>query len=283
MAFDYKKEYKEFYLPKKKPEIVEVPAMNYIAVRGTGDPNQEDGDYKKSIGLLYAIAFTIKMSKRSGHQIDEESQLFRAILMPVFKDLHIDLVLQGHDHTYEVIGPVDPETKTPLLADIADVRSVAQDASTNMTGKEGGVFTTDNGSLYFVGATCGRKRYYPYSREEMDEHYEKTKVENYYDLFTGKFGQPGAPAYSEITVNADSMVVSTYKTSVFQTRQLYDQIVIKRNVDNTYLDIHTLPAETQNGVFKTLYKGQLLIAKGQDFYDLLGRKYSREQLEQSEQ
>ncbi len=219
----------------------------------------------------------------SGHQIDEESQLFRAILMPVFKDLHIDLVLQGHDHTYEVIGPVDPETKTPLLADIADVRSVAQDASTNMTGKEGGVFTTDNGSLYFVGATCGRKRYYPYSREEMDEHYEKTKVENYYDLFTGKFGQPGAPAYSEITVNADSMVVSTYKTSVFQTRQLYDQIVIKRNVDNTYLDIHTLPAETQNGVFKTLYKGQLLIAKGQDFYDLLGRKYSREQLEQSEQ
>ena len=70
MAFDYKKEYKEFYLPKKKPEIVEVPAMNYIAVRGTGDPNQEDGDYQKSIGLLYAIAFTIKMSKRSGHQID---------------------------------------------------------------------------------------------------------------------------------------------------------------------------------------------------------------------
>ena len=70
MAFDYKKEYKEFCLPKKKPEIVEVPPMNYIAVRGTGDPNQEDGDYKKSIGLLYAIAFTIKMSKRSGHQID---------------------------------------------------------------------------------------------------------------------------------------------------------------------------------------------------------------------
>ena len=70
MAFDYKKEYKEFYLPKKKPELVEVPPMNYIAVRGTGDPNQEDGDYKKAIGLLYAIAFTIRMSKRSGHRID---------------------------------------------------------------------------------------------------------------------------------------------------------------------------------------------------------------------
>ncbi|MGN0982921.1 MAG: GyrI-like domain-containing protein [Candidatus Limivicinus sp.] len=70
MAFDYKKEYKEFYMPRKKPEIVTVPPMNYIAVRGVGDPNQEDGDYKKSIGLLYAIAFTIKMSKRSGHQIE---------------------------------------------------------------------------------------------------------------------------------------------------------------------------------------------------------------------
>lgn len=70
MAFDYKKEYKEFYLPGKKPEILTVPPMNYIAVRGIGDPNQEDGDYKKSIGLLYAIAFTIKMSKRSGHRID---------------------------------------------------------------------------------------------------------------------------------------------------------------------------------------------------------------------
>ena len=70
MAFDYKKEYKEFYMPKAKPEIVEIPAMNYLAVRGSGDPNPEDSDYKKAIGLLYGIAFTIKMSKKSGHQID---------------------------------------------------------------------------------------------------------------------------------------------------------------------------------------------------------------------
>ncbi len=69
MAFDYKKEYKEFYLPKAKPEIVTVPKMNFIAVRGQGDPNAEDGEYKASIGLLYGIAFTIKMSKKSDHQI----------------------------------------------------------------------------------------------------------------------------------------------------------------------------------------------------------------------
>ena len=60
MAFDYKKEYKEFYMPKNKPSIVTVPDMNFIAVRGQGDPNAEDGEYKQSIGLLYGIAFTIK-------------------------------------------------------------------------------------------------------------------------------------------------------------------------------------------------------------------------------
>ena len=70
MAFDYKKEYKEFYMPKKKPSIVEIPKMNYIAVRGKGNPNDENGEYKNSIGLLYAIAFTIKMSYKGSHKID---------------------------------------------------------------------------------------------------------------------------------------------------------------------------------------------------------------------
>ncbi len=69
MAFDYKKEYKEFYMPKNKPGIVSVPPMNYIAVRGQGDPNTPDGLYKQSIGLLYGVAFTIKMSKLGSRQI----------------------------------------------------------------------------------------------------------------------------------------------------------------------------------------------------------------------
>ena len=70
MAFDYKKEYKDFYMPKNKPSVVTVPGMNFIEVRGKGDPNVEDGEYKQSIGLLYGIAFTIKMSKKSDHRID---------------------------------------------------------------------------------------------------------------------------------------------------------------------------------------------------------------------
>lgn len=70
MAFDYKKEYKEFYMPKAKPEIVSVPKMHFLAVRGSGDPNEEGGEYKESIGLLYGVAFTVKMSKKGGRQME---------------------------------------------------------------------------------------------------------------------------------------------------------------------------------------------------------------------
>ena len=70
MSFDFKKEYKEFYMPKGKPNIVTVPTMNYIAVRGIGDPNDEGGAYQRAIALLYSIPLTIKMSKKLDHQID---------------------------------------------------------------------------------------------------------------------------------------------------------------------------------------------------------------------
>ena len=69
MAFDFKKEYKEFYLPPVTPTLVDVPPANYIAVRGMGNPTDEGSAYKDSIGLLYGIAFTIKMSKKGGRQI----------------------------------------------------------------------------------------------------------------------------------------------------------------------------------------------------------------------
>ena len=70
MAFDFKKEYKEYYLPKNKPEIVTVPPMKYIAVRGEGDPNAEGGAYQQAIGVLYAVAYTLKMSHKTGHKIE---------------------------------------------------------------------------------------------------------------------------------------------------------------------------------------------------------------------
>lgn len=70
MAFDFKKEYKEFYMPKGKPEIVTIPKANYIAVRGKGDPNDEGGAYQQAVGILYAVAYTLKMSDKTDHRIE---------------------------------------------------------------------------------------------------------------------------------------------------------------------------------------------------------------------
>ena len=70
MAFDFKKEYKEFYMPKNRPEIVQVPKANYIAVRGSGDPNEADGAYQQAIGVLYAVAYTLKMSCKTDYKME---------------------------------------------------------------------------------------------------------------------------------------------------------------------------------------------------------------------
>lgn len=70
MAFDYKKEYKDMYQPSKKPGLIEVGPINYVAVRGKGDPNQEDGEYQCALQLLYGVSFTIKMSPKAGHQLE---------------------------------------------------------------------------------------------------------------------------------------------------------------------------------------------------------------------
>lgn len=70
MAFDYKKEYKEFYQPKKTPVLIEVPKMNFVAVKGEGNPNEEGGAYQKALEILYGIAFTIRMSKKSGKELE---------------------------------------------------------------------------------------------------------------------------------------------------------------------------------------------------------------------
>ena len=74
MAFDYKKEYKEFYLPPKKPVLVTVSPMNFVAVQGKGDPNDPDGEYKAAMELLYGIAFTLKMSYKGNHKIDGQKE-----------------------------------------------------------------------------------------------------------------------------------------------------------------------------------------------------------------
>lgn len=97
MAFDFKKEYKEFYMPKNKPSIVTVPPMNYLAVRGHGDPNAEGGEYKEAIGLLYGIAFTIKMSKKGSRQIEG----FFDYVVPPLEGFWWQEGIQGVDYAHK--------------------------------------------------------------------------------------------------------------------------------------------------------------------------------------
>ncbi len=70
MAYDYKKECKELYSPGTKPVIIDVPAANYIALRGKGDPNAEGGEYQQAVSVLYAVAYTLKMSYKTDHRIE---------------------------------------------------------------------------------------------------------------------------------------------------------------------------------------------------------------------
>ena len=106
MAFDYKKEYKEFYLPKNKPTIVTIPSMNYLAVRGKGNPNSEEGEYKQSIGLLYAIAFTIKMSYKGSHKIDGYFQYVVPPLEGLWWQQGVKGIDYAHKENFEFISMI---------------------------------------------------------------------------------------------------------------------------------------------------------------------------------
>ena len=174
----------------------------------------EKPDTKYRISLAHFNLFS-----GSDHSTDEEPPLFRACMLPTMKDCEIDVALQGHDHTYEVIGPVNPDDCTPILDAITDREIVPIDDNKNRTGYKNGTYRTDDGTLYFIGATCGRKRYYPHSRERMENDYEpdptklkkgKHDVNNYFDLFTGMFGQPEKPSFTHITVKDECIEFNSY-------------------------------------------------------------------------
>ena len=164
-------------------------------------------------GIVYSFVYgDVLFFSGSDHSTDEEPPLFRACMLPTMKACEIDVALQGHDHTYEVIGPVDPDSVKPILSAISDRETVTPDKNMNCTGYKGGTYRTDDGTFYFIGATCGRKRYYPHSRERMDQDFVNGKhdVPNYFDLFTGMFGQPEKPSFTKITVKDDCLEFNSY-------------------------------------------------------------------------
>ena len=221
----------------------------------------------------------------SGHSEDAEIPLFRKFMLPIFKECGIDLAIQGHDHCYEVIGPVDWDTWTVVDGAVQDVQSATYDANKNMTAKKGGTFTTDNGTMYFIGATCGRKRYYPYSEEKMNEKYTTDpsklfdgahhNVPNYFKLFTSMFGQPGAPSFSKFTVKggADACIeINSYTADSNGNATLINTMKIKNSRPSS---MATSIENAQDGSYvlnseKFLQDGQLYIRKDGRTFNVLG-------------
>ena len=183
-------------------------------------------DVKWRIATFHKNMFTGSRS----HQSDKDGRLVRENMLPVFDELNIDLALQGHDHIYEVIGPVNNSTKQLVAGATEEVETVEPGGvRENMTGKQGGVFNVNDGTLYFLNNSAGKKKYEPRDEQAMIDAYTSHQVENYWGLFSGKFGQTGEPTFSDIKVTTDTIFVSTYTVNDAGTPSLYDSFkVIKQ-------------------------------------------------------
>ena len=241
--------------------------------------------FKEQIALHPNTKYRVTLAHKnifsgSGHSEDAEIPLFRKFMLPILKECQIDLAIQGHDHCYEVIGPVDWDTWKVVEGAVTDVETVSINTNTNMTGKKGGTFTTDDGTLYFIGATCGRKRYYPYSREKMEEKYTDDQsllfdgnhhnVPNYFDLFTGMFGQPGAPSFTKFTVKADGIYMNSYTADKNGNATLINTMKVCRTTPHTMpTGYEQVNADVINGD-KFIRDGQVLIQREGKTYNVLG-------------
>ena len=106
MPFDYKKEYKAFYLPPKKPHLITVPPMNFVAVRGKGDPNDPAGEYQAAMEVLYGIAFTIKMSYKGSHKIDGYFEYVVPPLEGLWRQQGVEGVDYAHKENFEWVSMI---------------------------------------------------------------------------------------------------------------------------------------------------------------------------------
>jgi len=164
----------------------------------------------------------------SSHQSDTDGKAVREALAPVFDELHIDLALQGHDHIYEVMGPI--KNKALVANAVLNQISVTFDARENVTAKNGGIFNTMNGTLYFLNNSAGKKKYEPRSQSQMEAVESGLGLTNYFGMFSGRFGQRGLPTFSNITVSTDTIEINTYEVSDLGVTTLFDGFkIVKSN------------------------------------------------------
>lgn len=170
----------------------------------------------------------------NSHQSDADGKAVREAMLPVFSELKIDLALQGHDHIYEVLGPVNNTTKTLVEGAVEHVETVVPGGiRENMTGKSGGVFNVNEGTLYFLNNSAGKKKYEPRNEQAMIDALDKHGVENYWGLFSGKFGQTGEPTFSDIKLTKDTIFIDTYTVSDGGTASLFDSFKVIKEKKGT--------------------------------------------------
>ena len=224
---------------------------------------------KLRVGLVHYNIFS-----GSSHQDDDMGPLLRATLLPVIKECEIDFVIQGHDHCYEVMGPVDADTRKPIMEAIADREEVS--TSVSESGYKGGTYTVDKGAMYFIGSTCGHKRYWPYTREEMNEDLSAHQVENYFDLFTGMFAQPDKPSFSVFKVKDTTITVDSYTANPDGSADKFNTFVVKRTQAHSALSgVENIPLQdllNNHNTSKVLHNGQVLVIRDGVMYTVLGQK-----------
>jgi len=169
----------------------------------------------------------------TSHQSDADGKTVRDAMAPIFDELHIDLALQGHDHIYEVLGPI--KGKALVANSVKNQISVTFDAHTNLTAKQSGIFNVQNGTLYFLNNSAGKKKYEPRSQADMNGTTVSTAtgLTNYFGLFSGRFGQNGLPTFSNVTVSSDTIAVSTYEVNDLGVTNLFDSFKVVKTNDFT--------------------------------------------------
>jgi hypothetical protein len=161
-------------------------------------------DKKWRIAFFHKTMYTGSVN----HQGDFDQKTIRDYYTPVFDSLKIDLAIQGHDHVYEVIGPL--KAKALVSGAVSNQTVVTPTVRDNLTGRLAGTFDVKVGTLYFLNNSAGEKKYEPRTQSQMAAAEKSMGLINYFSFFTGRFGQNGYPTFSNISVSTDSINVTTY-------------------------------------------------------------------------
>lgn len=164
------------------------------------------------------------------HQNNETIASFRDEMLPYYNNLKIDMSFQGHDHMYNVIGPVNNSNKSVVPGSVHDVGTAPVVVQSNMNGKTGGIFDVTHGTLYFINNSASRKKYSPKTQSSMNSSSSVTKIPDYWSLFTGRYGQTGEPTFSDVKVTRDTIFISTYAINNAGDTYLFDEIKVTKQL-----------------------------------------------------